>query len=50
MRRREDNINMDLQVVGCRSMDWIDQAQDRGRWKSHSNEPSCSIKHGEFLD
>jgi len=23
---------MDLQEVGCVCMDWIDLAQDRGRW------------------
>jgi hypothetical protein len=36
-RRREDNIKMDLQEVGWRSMDWVDQAQDRGRWQSLVN-------------
>ena len=25
----EDNIKMDLQVVGCGDMDWIELAQDR---------------------
>jgi len=29
-RRWEDNSKMDLQEVGCRSMDWIDLAQDKG--------------------
>jgi len=28
----ECNIKMDLQEVGCRTMDWIDVAQDRDRW------------------
>jgi hypothetical protein len=28
-RRWEDNIKMDLQEVGCGSMDWIELAQDR---------------------
>jgi hypothetical protein len=28
----EDNINMDLQEVGCRGMDWIVLAQDRDTW------------------
>jgi hypothetical protein len=31
-RRWEDNIKMDLCVVGWRSMDWIDLAQGRNRW------------------
>ena len=30
--RWEDNIKMDLQEVGCGGMDWIELAQDRGRW------------------
>jgi hypothetical protein len=30
--RWEDNIRMDLQEVGCGSMDWIGLAQDRDRW------------------
>jgi hypothetical protein len=29
--RREDNIRMDLQEVGCGGMDWIGLAQDRNR-------------------
>ena len=32
-RRWEDNINMDLQEVGCAGMDWIELAQDRDRWR-----------------
>ena len=31
-RRWEDNIKMDLQEVGFGGMDWIELAQDRGRW------------------
>jgi hypothetical protein len=33
-RRWEDNINMDLQEVGCGVMDWIELAQDRDRWQA----------------
>jgi hypothetical protein len=35
--RWENNIRMDLQVVGCRSMDWIDLAQERDRWRALVN-------------
>jgi len=31
--RWEDKIKMDLQEVGCESMDWIQLAQDRDRWR-----------------
>ena len=30
--RWEDNIEMDLQEVGCWGMDWIDLDQGRDRW------------------
>jgi hypothetical protein len=36
-RRWEDNIKMDLQEVGYRSMDWIEMAQDRDRWRALVN-------------
>ena len=32
-----DNIKMDLPVVGCEGMDWIDMAQDRDRWRALVN-------------
>jgi hypothetical protein len=31
--RWENNIKMYLQEVRCGSMDWIDLAQDRARWR-----------------
>jgi hypothetical protein len=36
-RRWENNIKMDLQEVGWRSMDWIELAQDRDRWRTVVN-------------
>jgi hypothetical protein len=35
--RWEDNIKMDLQEVGCGSMNWIDLAHDRDRWRAVVN-------------
>ena len=32
-RRWEDNIEKDLQEVGCGGMNWIELAQDRDRWR-----------------
>ena len=52
-RRWEDNIEMDIQEVGCGGMDWIELAQDRDRRRELGecgNEHSGSIKCGEFLD
>ena len=46
----EDNINMNLQEVGCEVMGWIDLAQDRAGSCECGNEPSGSVKCGEFLD
>jgi hypothetical protein len=45
----EDNIEMDLLEVGRGGMDWIELAEDRDRCE-YGNEPSGSIKCGEFLD
>jgi hypothetical protein len=36
-RRWEDNIKMDIQEVGCGSIDWIKLAQDRYRWRALVN-------------
>jgi hypothetical protein len=35
--RWEDNINMDLQEVGCGGMDWIELDQDRVSWQALVN-------------
>jgi len=35
--RWEDYIKMDLQEVACRSIDWIELAQDRDRWQALVN-------------
>jgi hypothetical protein len=35
--RWEFNIKMDLQEVGCRSMDWIDVVRDRDRCRALVN-------------
>jgi hypothetical protein len=36
-RRWEDSIKMDLQVLGCGVMDWIELAEDRDRWRAVVN-------------
>jgi len=47
-----DNIRMNLQEVGCGYMDWIGLAQDGQVADACEcvNEPSSSVKCGEFLD
>ena len=37
VRRWEDNIKMYLEEVGCGSMDWIELAEDRDRWRAFVN-------------
>jgi hypothetical protein len=52
-RRWEGNIKMDLQVVECGAMNWIELTQDMDRRRGTckcGNEPSGFIKYGEFLD
>jgi hypothetical protein len=36
-RRYKDNIKMSLRKMGWGSMDWIDLAQDRDRWRADVN-------------
>ena len=36
-RRWEDNTKMDLQEVRYGGVDWIELAQDRGRWRAFVN-------------
>jgi len=48
-----DNIRMDFQEVGCVYVNWIGLVQDTDRWRGAcewGNEPSGSVKCGEFLD
>jgi hypothetical protein len=35
--RWEDNIEMDLQEVGCGEMEWIELAQDSDSWRELVN-------------
>ena len=52
-RRCVDNIRTDIQEVGCGCMDWIVLAQYRQELADAyecGNEPSGSVKCGEFLD
>ena len=50
--RWKDNIKLDLQEVGCESMDWIAAAQNINSWGTYEcgNEHSGSIKCEELLD
>ena len=48
-RRWMDNIRMDLQEVRCGYMYWIGLAQVADACEC-GNEPSGSVKCGEFLD
>jgi hypothetical protein len=36
-RRWGDNIEIDLRKIGWDGMDWIDLAQDRGKWRALVN-------------
>jgi hypothetical protein len=50
--RWEDNIQADLQDVGCAVMDWIELAQDRDRWRALVNAVTnlrVPLNAGNFL-
>ena len=36
-RRWEDNIRMDLKVIGINARNWVDSAQDRNYWRALVN-------------
>jgi hypothetical protein len=36
-RRWKDGIRMDFREIGCGSVDWIQLAQDRDRWRAVVN-------------
>jgi hypothetical protein len=50
MHRWEDDNRMDLRETGWEVVDWIHVAQNRDQWLVVGNEPSGSVKSGEFLD
>jgi hypothetical protein len=48
-----DNIHSNLREIGSEGVAWMHLAQDRDQWRAlvkQDNEPSASIKGGEFLD
>jgi hypothetical protein len=50
---QEGEYYMDLQEIGWEDMNWIHLGQDRdkaGSCEQHHNEPSDSIKCGNFLE
>jgi hypothetical protein len=46
----EDNIRTDLGEIGWGGIDWIDLPRNREGSCEHGNEPSDSIKVGNFLN
>jgi hypothetical protein len=40
-RRWEDNIRMDLKIIGINTRNWVDSAQDR----NYSSPCECGIEH-----
>jgi hypothetical protein len=41
---------MDLMEIERKGVDWVPLSEMRDRSREHGNEPSVSIKGGEFLD
>ena len=50
-RRRWEDIKLDLQKVGCGSLDWIKLAQDRDRWRALNAVMNLQVPYsaGNFL-
>jgi hypothetical protein len=49
----KDNIKMDFRELRCEGMDWIELAEDRGKWRALVNAVmnlQVPKNCGEFLD
>ena len=52
LRTWADNIKLDLQEVGCGSLEWIELSQDRDSWRALVNAVMHFLVaiYAEFLD